>query len=90
MITLPVIYGMNTADKKTVRRIKGLLRAVKKNKKVTEELKNIVESTGGFEHARKKISDYSKNALDAINKYPDTIYKQKLVDLVNYNGNRTK
>jgi len=90
MITLPVIHSMNTADKKTVKRIKGLLREVKKNKKVTIELKDIIETTGGFDHARKKISEYSKNALDAIDKYPDTIYKQKLVDLVNYNGNRTK
>ncbi len=50
----------------------------------------IIESPGGFDYAKKKIADFSEKALDAINIYPDTIYKQKLIDLVNYNGNRNK
>lgn len=90
MITLPIVYSMNTADKQTVRKIKNLLRKVKKNKKVTNELKQIIESTGGFDYAKNKISEFSVKALDAISKYPDTIYKQNLIDLVNYNGNRNK
>jgi octaprenyl-diphosphate synthase len=90
MITLPIVYSMNTADKQTVKQIGRLLRNVKKNKKVTNELKQIIESTGGFDYAKKKISDFSENALDAINTYPDTIYKQKLIDLVNYNGSRNE
>ena len=90
MITLPIVHSMNTADKQTVKQIGRLLRKVKKNKKVTKELKSIIESTGGFDYARNKISEFSEKALDAISKYPETIYKQKLVDLVNYNGNRNK
>ena len=90
MITLPIVHSMNTADKQTVKQIGRLLRKVKKNKKITKELKSIIESTGGFDYARNKISEYSDKALDAISNYPETIYKQKLVDLVNYNGNRNK
>ena len=90
MITLPVIYSMNTADKQTVRKIGSLLRKVKKNKKVTKELKSIIESTSGFDYAKNKIYEFSEKALDAISEYPDSIYKQKLVDLVNYNGSRNK
>jgi octaprenyl-diphosphate synthase len=90
MITLPIVHSMNTADKQTVKQIGRLLRKVKKNKKVTKELKSIIESTGGFDYARNKISEFSEKALDAISNYPETIYKQKLVDLVNYNGNRNK
>ena len=90
MITLPIVHSMNTADKQTVRRIKSLLRAVKKSKKVTGELKDIIESSGGFDYAKSKILEYSENALVAISDYPDTIYKQNLIDLVNYNGNRSK
>ncbi|MBU0528570.1 polyprenyl synthetase family protein [bacterium] len=90
MITLPIVHSMNTADKQTVRQISRLLRKVKKEKKVTEELKSIIESTGGFDYAKSKITEYSEKALSAIDKYPETVYKQKLIDLVNYNGNRNK
>ncbi|MEE8341616.1 MAG: polyprenyl synthetase family protein [Candidatus Neomarinimicrobiota bacterium] len=90
MITLPTVYGMNNSDKQTAKEIKRLLRKVKKDNKVIKELKQLIESTGGFEYAKKKISDFSEKALDAIGTYPDTIYKQKLVDLVNYNGSRNK
>ncbi|MCJ7801595.1 MAG: polyprenyl synthetase family protein [Candidatus Marinimicrobia bacterium] len=90
MITLPIVHSMNTAEKQTVRQIGRLLRKVKKEKKVTEELKSIIESTGGFDYAKNKITEFSDKALLALDKYPDTVYKQKLIDLVNYNGNRKK
>jgi octaprenyl-diphosphate synthase len=90
MITLPIVHSMNTADKQTVRQIRRLLRKVKKNKKVTNNLKQIIESTGGFDYAKTKIADFSEKALDAISTYPDSVYKQNLIDLVNYNGNRNK
>ncbi len=90
MITLPIVHSMNTADKKTVKQIGRLLRKIKKNKQDTTELKQIIESTGGFDYAKNKIFEYSELALEAISTYPETIYKQKLVDLVNYNGNRSK
>ncbi len=90
MITLPIVHSMNTADKQTVRQIGRLLRKVKKNKKVTNNLKQIIESTGGFDYARKKILEYSDKALISIDNYPDTVYKRNLIELVNYNGNRNK
>ena len=90
MITLPIVNSMKTADKQTARQISRLLRKVKKDKKVTEELKSIIESTGGFDYAKSKITEFSEKALSAIDKYPDTVHKQKLIDLVNYNGNRKK
>ena len=90
MITLPIVYSMKNGNKQTVKQISRLLRKVKKNKKVTNELKQIVESTGGFEYAKKRITEYSKKAISAIDSYPNTIYKHKLIDLVNYNGSRNK
>ena len=90
MITLPIVHSINTADKQTVREIGRLLRKVKKNKWVTNELKQIIESTGGFDYAKEKITEFSEKAISAIEDFPDTVYKQKLLDLVNYNGNRNK
>ena len=90
MITLPIVYSMKNGNKQTVKQISRLLRKVKKNKKVTNDLKQIVESTGGFDYAKRRIAEYSKKAISAIDSYQDTIYKQKLIDLVNYNGSRNK
>ena len=90
MITLPIVYSMKNGDKQTVKQIGRLLRKVKKNKKVINELKQIVESTGGFDYAKKRIKEYSEKAISALDNYPDTIYKQKLIELVNYNGSRNK
>ena len=90
MITLPIIHSMNTADKTTVRKIERLLRKVKKNKQVTSELKQIIESTGGFDYAKNKIVEYSDKAMIALEKYPNTVYKQNLIELVKYNGYRNQ
>lgn len=90
MITLPIIHSMNTADKTTIRKIERLLRKVKKNKQVTSELKQIIESTGGFDYAKNKIVEYSDKAMIALEKYPNTVYKQNLIELVKYNGYRNQ
>jgi octaprenyl-diphosphate synthase len=90
MLTLPIVYSMNNANKRTANQISRLLRKIKRNRKVTKDLKEIIELTGGFEFAKEKIVEYSKKALLALNNYPDTVYKQNLIDLVNYNGSRDK
>lgn len=90
MITLPIVYSMNNSDKQTKQEIGRLLRKIKKNRTDTSELKNIVESTGGFEYANKKINEFSEKSIENLKEYPDSVYKQKLIELVNYNGNRTK
>ncbi len=90
MITLPIVYSMNNSDKSTGRQIGRLLRKAKRTKQITNELKEIISATGGFEYANKKIIEYSDKAISSIKNYPDTVYKQKLIELVNYNGNRKK
>ena len=88
MITLPVIYSLKTADSSTVRQINKLLRKTKKNKRLENDLKGVIQSAGGFDYAKSKIAEYSDQALMLIEPYPDSIYKQTLVDLVKYNGKR--
>jgi len=90
MITLPIVFSLNNSGKATKQKIGRILRNIKKRKSDTTELKNIVEETGGFDYAQNKIMKYSEKAINNIKSYPDTIYKQKLIDLVNYNGNRNK
>lgn len=90
MLTLPIVYSLNNSDKGTKQKIGRLIRKVKKNKVDISELKQIVEKTGGFEYAISKIEDYSSRAIANIKVFPDSIYKQKLFELVEYNGLRKK
>ncbi len=90
MITLPIVYSLNNSDSKTQQKIGRLIRKIKKSKVDISELKQIIESTGGFDYAISKIDEYSNNALADVKNYPDSVYKQKLIDLVNYNGSRKK
>ena len=82
MITLPLVYSMNNTDAKTKRKINKLLRVFKKNKAEITELINIIDKAGGFDYARNKIDEYSNKAIDSISEYPESIYKQKLIELV--------
>ena len=90
MLTLPIVYSMNNSDKTTVRKINRLLRKIKQRKTDISELKQIIEKSSGFEYARNQIEQFSKNAKEAIKNFPDSIYKQQLSALVEYNGRRTK
>jgi ADP-heptose:LPS heptosyltransferase len=52
-------------------------------------LKMIVGGAGGFTYAKQKIDEFNHHALDAISPYPDSPYKQSMVDLISFNAQRT-
>ena len=90
MITLPVVYSLNNSSSGVKKNLNRLLRKSKKSKNYRRELVKIIESTGGFEYAYQKIDHYSNLAFENLKIFPASIYKDKLTDLVKYNGNRKK
>ncbi len=88
ILTLPLIHSYNHLTRAEVRQVKRILQMNKKSKKDLQELKQIIETSGGFAFAHEKIEDFSERALQAIAQYPDSIYKEALKDLVYYNINR--
>ena len=65
-----------------------------KNKFIIENLidnflKEIVDQTGGFSYAKKKIVEFNEQAIEAISPYPNSPYKQSMVDLIAFNMQRT-
>lgn len=89
MITLPLIHSYKNVPKLGERKIKRIMRIKHKTEEDIHELKNIIHETGGFNYARKKIDDFSSMAIESISRYPDSIYKDSLIDLVAYNIQRT-
>ncbi|MFQ6611744.1 MAG: polyprenyl synthetase family protein [Fidelibacterota bacterium] len=88
MITLPLIHSFSTLTKKEVRQIKHILNMKRKSTENIQELKDLITAGGGFDYAYEKINEFNNRALDAIAPYPDSPYKQSMLDLISYNAQR--
>ena len=89
MVTLPLIYTYKKLSKLETRQVKKILSLKRKSRTNLNDLKAIVHGAGGFNYAKKKIDEFNNKALDAILPYPDSPYKQSMVDLVSFNTQRT-
>ena len=89
MVTLPLIYTYKKLSKLETRQVKKILSLKKKSRTNLNDLKEIVHGAGGFNYAKQKIDEFNNQALDAILPYPDSPYKQSMVDLVSFNTQRT-
>ena len=88
MITLPLIHSYSTLTKSESRQVKKILNLKKKSQKEITVLKELVHSSGGFEYASQKIDEFSNQAIDILDEYPDSPYKKSLADLVIFNSRR--
>ena len=89
MVTLPLIHTYEKLSKVETRQVKKILSLKKKTCANLNDLKEIVTSAGGFNYAEQKIEEFNHQALDAISPYPDSPYKQSMVDLISFNVQRT-
>lgn len=83
-MTLPLIYVLNTCTKEE----RGwLIKSVKKfhnDKKRVKEIIAFVKEKGGIEYATEKMKEYQEKALELLETYPDSPYKDSLLTMVNY------
>lgn len=89
MVTLPLIHSYENLTRTETRQVKKILGLKKKSKSDLNTLKDIVNDAGGFTYAEQKIDEFNHQALDAISHYPDSPYKQSMVDLISFNAQRT-
>ena len=89
MVTLPLIHSYKNLSRIEARQVKKILGLKKKSKSDLNLLKDIVNDAGGFTYAEQKIDEFNHHALDAISPYPDSPYKQSMVDLISFNAQRT-
>ena len=89
MLTLPLIHCYETLSKSETRHVKKILSLKRKSISDLNDLKEMVHSAGGFNYAKQKIEEFNHQALDAILPYPDSPYKQSMVDLISFNVQRT-
>jgi len=82
-VTLPLIHALRHAPKKEARRI---IRKIKKkvNKQELREINEFIHANGGIEYAMQKSDEYSRLAIRALDRYPDSPYKDSLTKLVEF------
>lgn len=83
-MTLPLIYVLNTCTKEER---DWLIKSVKKyhnDKKRVKEIIAFVKEKGGIEYATEKMKQYQSTALELLETYPQSPYKDSLLTMVNY------
>ncbi|QIE60377.1 polyprenyl synthetase family protein [Rasiella rasia] len=89
-MTLPLIYTLNNCSET---KKKWLINSVKnhnKDRKRVREVIAFVKESGGLAYATTKMKEYQQQALQLLDKYPASPYKDSLELMVNYVIDRKK
>lgn len=83
-MTLPLIYTLNTVSSSDR---KWLINSVKNHNKNTKRVKEViafVKANKGLEYAEGVMREYQRKALEILEKFPESEYKDSLKLMVNY------
>ncbi|CAM1357203.1 MULTISPECIES: polyprenyl synthetase family protein [Tenacibaculum] len=83
-MTLPLIYTLNNCSKKEKAWLINSVKKHNKNKKRVKEVITFVKNNGGLEYTTQKMHDYKNKALAILNNYPDSTYKDSLLQMIDY------
>ncbi|PHR11679.1 MAG: polyprenyl synthetase [Aequorivita sp.] len=89
-MTLPLIYALNNSSSQEK---KWLINSVKNHNKDKQRVKEViafVKDNGGLDYAVAKMKEYQKHALQLLETYPPSPYKESLELMVNYVIDRKK
>tara|TARA_B100000029_G_scaffold302782_1_gene295601 strand:- start:229 stop:1203 length:975 start_codon:yes stop_codon:yes gene_type:complete len=84
ILTLPYIKSLNSLNPKDKKNIISKLKYYSKRKEINE-IKKIIVKNGGVEYTEKKIAEYSEKALKELGSFSDSIYKELMIEMVNFN-----
>lgn len=88
-MTLPLINALSKAESGVKKKVIGTVKNNNNDPKKVEEVLEFVRQSGGLKYAEEKMHEYKNNALKLLEKYPDSIYKKSLIDLVNFSIERS-
>lgn len=89
-MTLPLIHVLNQASKKEKKWLINSIKNHNKNTKRVKEVINFVKEKNGLDYAITKMKAFQKEALEILQKYPDSAYRNSLELMVNYVIDRKK
>ncbi len=89
-MTLPLIYALSNASWKDKRRLINIVRRHNENRKKVNELVDYVRENGGIAYANEVMHRYYQEAREILLTFPDSTYRQSLLDLVQFTIDRRK
>lgn len=89
-MTLPLIYALNNCSKKEKSWLINSIKNHNKNRKRVKEVIAFVKNVGGLDYAVTKMLAFKDEALNLLNTYPKSDYKDALELMVNYVVERKK
>ena len=89
-MTLPLIYVLNNCSKKEHDWLINSIKNHNKDAKRVKEVIAFVKKKGGLDYAVSKMKQFQKEALELIERYPKSEYKDALILMVNYVIDRNK
>ncbi|KYG85665.1 polyprenyl synthetase [Roseivirga seohaensis] len=89
-MTLPLIYSLQNASSSTKRRIIRTVKSKGDHSKKVNEVVAFVRETGGIEYAQKVMNQYYQEAIQILETFEPSIYRDSLSQLVTYTIERSK
>jgi len=83
-LTLPLIYTINKVERREKKWLISSLKKSKKNKALINQIISLVKETGGLDYAIEKMNMYHKLALNELETFDDSSYKNSLTKMINY------
>jgi octaprenyl-diphosphate synthase len=83
-LTLPLIYTINKVERREKKWLISSLKKSKKNKALINQIISLVKETGGLDYAIEKMNMYHELALDELEIFDDSSYKESLTKMINY------
>ena len=83
-MTLPLIYVLNTCTEKEKQWLINYVKKYNKDKKRVKEVIAFVKTHNGLEYATAKMKEFQQKALNILNDFPASPYKEALTLMVNY------
>jgi octaprenyl-diphosphate synthase len=89
-MTLPLIKTLQLASWSDKRRITGIVRNHSDNSKKVAEVIAFVKQSGGLEYAQEVMKKYYDEAMEILDTFEDSVYRNSLSQLVQFTIERTK
>jgi len=89
-MTLPLIYALSKADKKTKQRFLNYIKRDSENPRKVKEIIAYVRNSGGMEYAQDKMMEYREKAEDILSSFPQNSARDALFQLVAFVTERKK
>ena len=83
-MTLPLIHALSKTGWFEKRKILGIVKNESSKPKKVKEVIDFVKASGGIEYANKAMNRFREEASQILNGFPDSRYKESLIQLVQF------